>query len=73
MEQRSELENVKVCVVLPLFDSNRLNHSRNSTGNGSNLIIDYESTFDSTCFSKPLISFTINSFERFESYFSNSS
>ncbi len=76
-QQRLELENIRVCVILPICDvgaTGRANLAakRASTGSGSGggngthtkSNVNYEATIESTFFSKPLISFTINAFER---------
>jgi hypothetical protein len=61
-----ELENLNVSVILPIFDNFNLK-SRASNGNFTNVQnfqVEYGSNIESLCFSKPLISFTINSLKK---------
>jgi len=61
-----ELENLNVSVILPIFDNFNLK-SRTSNGNFTNVQnfqVEYGSNIESLCFSKPLISFTINSLKK---------
>lgn len=69
--QRLDLENIRVCVILPVCEwgtggrsSKRISSGVNSSSSGKSGHLAYESTIDSTCFAKPLISFTLNSFEK---------
>jgi hypothetical protein len=61
-----ELETLNVSVILPIFDNFNLK-SRGSNGNFTNVQnfqVEYGSNIESLCFSKPLISFTINSLKK---------
>lgn len=63
----NDLENISITVILPICD---FNHTKTRASNGNpknvqNFHVDYESSIDSLCFSKPLISFTINSLKKY--------
>lgn len=64
----NDLEQKSVSVILPICDNLKTAKLRTSSGslksNVQNSPIDYESSIESTCFSKPLISFTINSLKK---------
>ncbi len=55
----NELKNKKICVILPICDDDTDNLRLNEIGS-----MNYEASIDSTCFSKPIISFTVNSLEK---------
>ena len=60
-----ELENLNVSIILPIFDCTyNVIKSNGNFNNVQNFQLDYGSTIESLCFSKPLISFTINSLKK---------
>ena len=64
----NNIEQRSVSVILPICDNLKTAKLRTSSGNLKNNVqntqIDYESSIESICFSKPLISFTINSLKK---------
>ncbi len=64
----NDVEHKSVSVILPICDYPKTTKLRASGGNLKNNVhnnqIDFESSIESTCFSKPLISFTINSLKK---------
>ena len=61
MYSHSALRNKRIAVLLPICDNDK--NSINSKWDGTH--VNYESSVETTCFSKPIISFTINSLEKF--------
>ena len=68
MSQGVDFKNIKICVILPICEegSNKVTNKRTSSVSStySNPIVDFDSSIDSTCFSKSFISFTIKSLEK---------
>ena len=59
MSEKNELENLSVCVLLPISE---LESSVNKKANPFH--VGYECAIDSVCFSKPFVYYTIKEIEK---------
>lgn len=62
----NEIDSITISVILPIYE---VNHAKSRASNGQlknipNFKVNYESSIESLCFSKPLISYTIKSLKK---------